>query len=220
MKSASAALIAATLTLAPLSAAQAQLVDHGSTTLDTQAGLEWLDLSASTGLSFAQVSAGFDTGGAFEGYRYATSTEVQHLLGEFGLPTTASTTYSTSLAPQLAVFDSYLGLNFGGLGPAYGFQAMVGDAIDGFAGYHPLFYGFPYSLNTDLGDGSFVAVGDRLVDTYAEATIGYSETGFERGLGHFLVRDAVSPAPEPSTWALLAAGLALIGVRARAKRRA
>jgi len=141
MKSASAALIAATLTLAPLSAAQAQLVDHGSTTLDTQAGLEWLDLSASTGLSFAQVSAGFDTGGAFEGYRYATSTEVQHLLGEFGLPTTASTTYSTSLAPQLAVFDSYLGLNFGGLGPAYGFQAMVGDAIDGFAGYHPLFYG-------------------------------------------------------------------------------
>jgi len=219
MKFAAASIAASLSLLAPLEAAQAQLIDHGSTTVDNQSGLEWLDLSASSGLSFAQVNAGFGANGAFDGYRYATSGEVANLLGEFGLPVTPYTTYATSLAPQLALFDSYLGLNFGGLGPAYGFQAMVGDAIAGFAGYHPLFYGFPNSANTAFGSGPFVTAGDRLIDTNAEVTVGYSENISERNLGHFLVR-SVSPVPEPSTWALLLGGLALVGVQARARRRA
>ena len=214
------ALIAASLSLlAPLDAAHAQLIDAGSTTVDSQSGLEWLDLSASNGLSFTQVSAGFGASGAFDGYRYATSAEVADLLGEFGLPVAPYATYPTSLAPQLAQFDSYLGLNFGGLGPAYGFQAMVGDAIAGFSGYHPLFFAFPNSANTALGSGPFVAAGDRLIDANAEVTVGYGENFAERNLGHFLVR-SVSPVPEPSTWLLLAGGLALIGVQVRARRRA
>ena len=55
--------------------------DGFNLTRDTATGLEWLDLTLSTGLSFNDVSASFGTGQAFDGFRYATLDEIQHLLG-------------------------------------------------------------------------------------------------------------------------------------------
>jgi hypothetical protein len=208
------AAVATTLLCTTFTAAHAQLVDHGSTTYDTATGLEWLDLSASNGQSFKQVSAQFGAGGTFDGYRYATQAEVQNLMGNFGLPVGPYSTFNTSVAPQLASFDSLLGLNVAGIGDPYGFAALTGDAITGFGGYHPLMFMNPMSGNTALGNGTFTAVGDWLVSDASEVTVGYSDKYMSDGLAHFLVR-STAPIPEPSTWALMIGGLGLLGWRAR-----
>ena len=200
--------------------AQADLVDRGTETFDTQSGLEWLDLSQTQGLSFDAVSAQFGAGGSYAGYRYATTAETQNLLGQFGLPIVAYTSYAgNAWQPNLANFDALLGLNVRGLGPGYAFEAETGDTLNG---YHELFYGYDNAMNTAMnGDpNDAVSAGDRLVSQSTEATVGYSGAYAERNLSHFLVRvgDPVTAVPEPSTYALMLAGL--IGVVAVARRRA
>lgn len=211
------------LTLIALPAiANADLVDRGLQTYDTQSGLEWLDLSQTRGLSFTEVSAQFGAGGLYDGYRYASSIEAQTLLGQFGLPVVSYTQYaSNTWAPNLASFDALLGLNVGGLGPAYGFQVETGDALDG--GYHPLFYGtgsvMLTAMNPDPHDA--ISAGERLVSQHAEVTVGYAASYAERNLSHFLVRDGapiVSAVPEPETWALMLVGLTAVGIASRRRK--
>jgi hypothetical protein len=55
---------------------QAALVDNGTVTHDTVSGLDWLDLTLSADRSYNDVSVNFGVGGDFEGYRYATETEI------------------------------------------------------------------------------------------------------------------------------------------------
>jgi len=200
-------------------AANANLVDRGLVTYDTQSGLEWLDLSQTQGLSFDQVSAQLGAGGLYAGYRYATSLEAQGLLTEFGLPIVSYTTYPTNTwLSNLTSFDALLGLNVRGLGPAYGFEAETGDAVGG--AYRQLFYGDGASMNTAMNADptDAIAVGDRLVSSDAEVTVGFSDSYAERNLSHFLVRvgvPVVAAVPEPETYALMLIGLAAMGVLSR-----
>jgi len=201
--------------------ANADLVDRGLQTYDTQSGLEWLDLSQTRGLSYTEVSAQFGAGGLYDGYRYATSLEAQALLGEFGLPIVSYTMYaSNTWAANLASFDALLGLNVGGLGPAYAFAAETGDTVGG--NYQQLFYGYGSAMNTAMNadPADAFGAGDRLISKYAEVTVGYAASYAERNLSHFLVRDGapVTAVPEPETWALMLAGL--MGVGAASRRRA
>lgn len=201
-------------------AANADLVDRGFVTYDTQSGLEWLDLSQTQGLSFDQVSAQLGTGGLYAGYRYATSLEAQGLLTEFGLPIVAYTTYATNTWQlNLTYFDALLGLNVRGLGPAYGFEAETGDTVGG--AYKQLFYGDGSSMNTAMNADptDAVGVGDRLVSRDAEVTVGYSSSYAERNLSHFLVRvgQPVTAVPEPAVYALMLIGLAGLVLRARTR---
>lgn len=57
----------------------------GLVTFDSQTGLRWLDLSASAGRSFNEVSTEFGLGGDFEGFRYATNEEILMLWQNAGL---------------------------------------------------------------------------------------------------------------------------------------
>ena len=47
-----------------------------SITLDTETGLRWLDVPISLNRSYNDVAAQFGAGGDFEGYRFATPSEV------------------------------------------------------------------------------------------------------------------------------------------------
>lgn len=59
------------------SSSSALLIDNGMSTTDTDTNLEWLDLTATNGLSYADaLSSTFVT---IDGYRSATSLEVAQL---------------------------------------------------------------------------------------------------------------------------------------------
>ena len=85
-----AALMVSALTVAGLaampcaSATPLSLVDHGSYTTDTATNLNWLDLSATYGLSYNQVMGNSGVNYIAEGWRYATSSELATLFTDAG----------------------------------------------------------------------------------------------------------------------------------------
>lgn len=56
----------------------------GSITRDTDTGLDWLDVTATRDLSYDDVAAQMSVGGSYEGWRYATVTEFDTLIKNFG----------------------------------------------------------------------------------------------------------------------------------------
>lgn len=63
-----------------------RFIDNDRTTIDTVTGLEWLDVTESLNLSYDDVAVEFNTGGMFEGYRYASTIETEELFNAFELP--------------------------------------------------------------------------------------------------------------------------------------
>ena len=57
----------------------------GAITLDTDTGLEWLDVSLSTNRSYADVSAQFGQEGDYFGFRHATEPEISVLFDSLGM---------------------------------------------------------------------------------------------------------------------------------------
>lgn len=64
--------------------ANAALIDNGIYTTDTRTGLEWLDLTQTTSLSYNYVSSQLGVGGQFEGWKYANATELTSLFDSAG----------------------------------------------------------------------------------------------------------------------------------------
>ena len=56
----------------------------GLVTYDSNTGLEWLDLTVTANRTYNDISSLFDVGEEFEGWRYATSTELITLWNSFG----------------------------------------------------------------------------------------------------------------------------------------
>lgn len=64
--------------------ADAAIQDFGVVTRDSNTGLDWLDVTETRGLSYSQVSAQMEVGGAYDGWRYATLAELDQLIINFG----------------------------------------------------------------------------------------------------------------------------------------
>lgn len=56
--------------------------------LDTSTGLQWLDLSQTANQSYADVSVNLAHGGIYEGFRFATQSEVLAMWGQAGITNT------------------------------------------------------------------------------------------------------------------------------------
>ena len=68
-----------------------EIQDHGIYTRDLITGLEWLDVTETTGSSYNDIEDQLQAGGAFEGWRYADYSEFEALVQHFGyLPTNSS----------------------------------------------------------------------------------------------------------------------------------
>lgn len=65
--------------------AYADYIDNGLTTIDTSTGLEWLDLTETSGIAYQDVARELKPGGAFEGYKHAKGEEILNLFFGFGL---------------------------------------------------------------------------------------------------------------------------------------
>ena len=173
-------------------AASASLVDNGSFTTDTVSGLDWLDISDTTGMSWEEAPENYS------GWRHATNPEVEDLFAQS--------------------FDGYYDTN--ALGSSYSSEGAYADQGEDIILFNDLF-GFSF-LNPGINQSSFASYKDEdglvtLMGTYENFyqnhfnyVIGlefdgeYSETD-TGNYGVFLVRTSVIPVPP----ALLLFGSAL-----------
>ncbi len=74
--------------------ANAIFTDNTTYLSDSVSGLDWLDVTATQGLSFNTVSAEFGVGGLYEGWRYATSLEFDNLVTNWTGTTSSGNLYA------------------------------------------------------------------------------------------------------------------------------
>lgn len=60
--------------------------DGQNITLDTDTGLQWLDVTLTTNRSYNDIAGQFGSGGDFTGWRHATAGELIEFFGNAGLP--------------------------------------------------------------------------------------------------------------------------------------
>lgn len=189
----------------------------GLATLDTETGLEWLDLDQTVEVSFDDIAAGYG-GWAAAGWRPAVSSEVCALIEGYVTPIVdpCPQGYVLMFDPTPEV-DAFIEL----LGPIPYYERLVrGDVfIDakGAIGHFLL----------DTGSTGHGGVGDANLawayfnHPFDEAMVWVADVGDPTDLrdpeyGLFLVR----PVPEPSATALSVAGCAALAALARTGRRA
>lgn len=201
--------------------------DGFNITRDTSTGLDWLDVDVSVGRTHADLTGAdgsneFIAGGDFAGFRYATKVE---LTGAQNGPQLPSLFLSLGLSPfdyssiaGYAAVRSLLAIN-----GCFGACAVA----QYFPGVTPAAYGYIYGtiLENDL------SVGIASLETFRTQGFnwGRHEPNFSPvfpGLlppnplpvmqGNWLVRATVVPLPAP--FALLLAGMALLGLGAQRRR--
>lgn len=180
------------------------IFDNDTYTTDVVTGLDWLDLSETNDMSYNYVSGQLGAGGAFEGWRYATSEQVVSFWGNFSVDLSAlavtwipDTIDNGSRQASLLLgnlFNEYnpTEYSFGTLGitshsPSKGKRDWLGAYHHVLGGDHTDIY---YTLSSHLIDdnSSFIYTGS------------------------YLVRDATQSVPEPSIAILIVSGLMVFGV--------
>lgn len=182
--------------------AQAVIVDDGAYNTDSDTGLQWLDLTATDGLTYSAVVGMLDTveGG---GWRFATNAEIEHLfsISFDGYYDTEAEHYSRSdsgaYSDQLADINAFVGL--------------FGDTNDELAEYYES-YGFYVDedglwrllggLSYRGGEQNWVIGPEYTGDYDSDVTGG----GYYFDVGYYLVRNTDS-VPEPSSLSLIGFGL-------------
>src|SRR5689334_21822850 len=95
--------------------------DGFNLTYDTASGLEWLDATLSNNRSLTSVLARLSSGGEFDGFRLATSSQATILLAHLGL-----VPLSTPQDPDISVAVGLFGDTFAQFGDS-GFSMVTAD---------------------------------------------------------------------------------------------
>lgn len=162
-------------------------------TIDTGAGLEWLDVTATLGLSYNQAQASpFAT---TQGFRHADQTEVSALYAAFGI------------TPGIGFSSS----NFTGANAILASLGTTGLAGGSFTS--PFQGGW---LDVVPFSNSLAALGLVQIDGFtsralASFTVTSSRSVTDPRTGNYLVRAVVTSIPEPGTIFLFIAGLIALG---------
>lgn len=131
MKMKKLSLLAAALVTAavPFTGARAAIIDNSSYLTDTATGLDWLDVTTSVNLSYNYVSSQFGAGQQFDGWRYATRTEFNAFLTNYGI-SSAPHDITNPSSDQLALHNSIINsMGATGGGPLdHYFYGILSDA--------------------------------------------------------------------------------------------
>ncbi len=168
-----------------------------SITIDSETGLEWLDLKHTNGMQYNYVSGQFDAGQEFAGWRYASASEVSVFWTNGG----GTPSYTGAAGDWVADVLNYWGRTSGGV------RAYFITADISVAGTHDM---------GKLTDLTTKDIGGPLNPYYAELHAGTYDDGLTLGpVGSALVRITAVPVP-PAIWLF---GTALIGLVGFGKRR-
>jgi len=194
----------------------AAIIDNGLTTIDTDAGLEWLDVTETLNMSYNDVSAQLgNSSSSLFGYRYATGAEVTTLVDNW-------LGYSTGGYVNLSAADDALDPLIPILGDAYAAYEPNTDSLEGGNGTPGSGYHYVYGLTAAV-DESATQVWSAIIydrpeswgtDFYSQDYSSLDVSVYQGYLGSFLVREtAVSTVPVPAAAWLFGSGLlGLIGV--------
>ena len=165
----------------------------GSITVDTDSGLEWLDINLSTGFSYTAILPEL-SGGMFDGFRLATDEEVVELWVNAGIPVINNVGSPLNVSPVQALLNDFIGSTSveNGNPQAFGFTA---DIANGAVSRATLDFFF------ENGNPNYLASAD--IGTQG---LGTSFPGF----GAWLVRDRAA-IPEPGSFYLVMLALGMLG---------
>ena len=226
------ACLALAVAAAPVHAA---IMEIGNINRDTISGLDWLDLTASQGLSMREVREQMGEGGAFQGYRYATMQEFDTLVTNFGY-----TAVNTNC--KLGKFCDTEKDNHGLNGQGELIETMIRTLGDTQAAYYDRLIG-DIAIQADGAGGSWGILGEThwLYDEWFhtariwdnETKLNGADWGDHKdevssampfhmvrdtsavwGYGSFLVKE-VAPVPIPAAVWLFASGLLSLSVMRR-----
>ena len=189
-----------------VASAHAGLIDNWTITLDTDTGIEWLDLTESTNRSYDDVAGQFGTGGDFAGWRHANFTEVTTLFANGGI---AAPYFANGISFELFEMLGLLGATR---------SEEIGDSLVADAG--GMFD--DTGIGTDATRQGFAILSATSVPSntlfsseFADITPDGVPSNFsDPNVGHWLVRGGVLSIPEPGM-AVLFGGAALLLLRRR-----
>jgi hypothetical protein len=187
-------------------AASTNFIDNNTYTTDTISGLDWLDVTATQGKSYDDVSGQFGVGGNFKGYRYATGTDFNALITNYTGVAIGTTDYNRQFFfnEELKTLTALLGCTS---------RSTCYAQINGRIADQP-----PGPLTTEGYVATIIlfAGGDYVQTTAHRTTLERDYDGSTSG--SFLVRDTLITTPIPAAAFMFApALLGFIGLRRRAK---
>jgi hypothetical protein len=178
--------------------------NDGLLTFDDATNIEWLDVTQTLNRSYNQVLGQLGAGGQFAGFQVASTALVRQLFIDGGWSDAFNTNYFDAIHHAQSVsIVSLIGrttVNYPGNFSTYG---MVSDRDSFGRQYYDMMYSF---------QGGDTIYGAAYLNAFSEQVDVASDY-----IGTYLYR-ATAPVPEPETWAMLLAGLGLLGFAARRRR--
>jgi len=211
--------LASVATFVLSTSANAALIDNGSYTSDTVSQLDWLDITETRNMSYNDVSSQFGAGQQFDGWRYATDTEMAGWLSSFGFDVPLNDSFCDALC-------YYGNTQVPSVSAANSLISLWGETYNN--GFSATLFVFDTFISGAPGSGQLEDYAEYEVEVFIAAALGGSTDTSALGhedlvtsdtshssFGHALVRTSVVPVPA-AVWLF---GSGLIGLAGFARRK-